>query len=478
MKRDVSRIFTVPEEREGEADQAEDFTVTSENGSMECGSVSVSDNDVVVQASSKCSTPVKDVHLNKLLHGKTLSICSKTNGDEVKMPTVTAYNKHDLTVLGKVKDVVSSVSHQTEKSKKKKSKPSNFLVNYCESGVHSLSLNDLKQNSQISCSRVPIKCYSFGLPRVTQDMMNDSDEYSPMKNFPTGKKFYNTISDPLHPVFRYDGLPISRSLYNEKLACHYQLLDAERSDGSSTGDDMSSNSFTNLVSSAAVKYDTKQEEYDTVRSTVLKLEQNGDKSIADNAELCSYKEGPVDRQQIISSKQEVYRRSLSLPLKTIITNDGENRDMKERSTSYTAGVLESPAVKTRIVGLPVTPLMSKLSSLAIEEKTSGFCSRDTTPGEFRDLSFPGTSDTSSVVEFTRRKITSGKREAELEEEDSSECTEAPRNAVLYLYGQQSMSLFLLLEEGLGQDPDLIHCLVSTTDFLTFYQQFGFVESTY
>lgn len=472
MKRDVSRIFTVPEEREGEADQAEDFTVTNETGSMEHGGASLCDNDVIIQESSTCSTPMKDVHINKLLHGKALSICSNLNGDEVKMQTVTANNKGDLTMQGKVEGAVSSETHQTERSVKKKFKTSNFLVNYCENRVHSLSLNDLKQNPQISCNRIPIKCYGFGLPRLTQDMMDDSNECSSMKDFPTGKNFYNTISDPLHPVFRYDGLPISRSLYNEKLANHYQLLEMERSDESSPGGGMSRNSFNNLVSSASVRYDTNPEDYDTLSSTELKPEQNVDKSNTDNAELCSIKEEPVDRQQTTSSKQEVYRRSLSLPLKTIITNDYENGDMRERSTSYTAGVLESPTVKTRIVELPITPLMSKLSSLAIEEKTSGFCSRDTTPGEFRDLNFPGTSDTSSVLEFTRRKVSSRKREPELEQEDSGECAEAPRSAVLYLCGQQSMSLFLLLEEGLGQDPDLIHCLVSMTNFLAFHQNSG------
>jgi len=474
MKRDVSRIFTVPEEREGEADQAEDFTVTSETGSIEHGGVSLCDNGVEIQESSTCSTPMKDVHLNKLLHGKALSICSKSSGDEVKMQTVAANNKCDLTVQGKVQDNVSSETHQTEKSIKKKFKASNFLVNYGENRVHSLSLNDLQQNHQISCNRIPIKYYGFGLPRLTQDMVDESNEYSSVKDFPTGKNFYNTISDPLHPVFRYDGLPISRSLYNEKLAHHYQLLEMERSDESSPGGGMSRNSFNNLVSSAAVRYDTKPEDCDTLSSTGFKLEQNVDKSNTDNAELCSIKEEPLNQQQMTSSKQEVYRRSLSLPLKTIITNDYENGDMRERSTSYTAGVLESPAGKTRIVGLPITPLMSKLSSLAIEEKTSGFCSRDTTPGEFRDLNFPGTSDISSVLECTRRKVTSRKREPELEQEDSSECAEAPRSAMLYLCGQQSMSLFLLLEEGLGQDPDLIHCLVSMTNFFTFHQNFGVV----
>jgi hypothetical protein len=104
MKRDDSRIFTVYEGRGGEADEAEDFIVTSETGSMEHGGVSVCDNDVIIQANSTCSTPMKDVHLNKLLRGKALSICTKTN-DEVKMQTVTANNKRDLTVPDKVQDI-------------------------------------------------------------------------------------------------------------------------------------------------------------------------------------------------------------------------------------------------------------------------------------------------------------------------------------------------------------------------------------
>jgi hypothetical protein len=70
---------------------------------------------------------------------------------------------------------------------------------------------------------------------------------------------------------------------------------------------------------------------------------------------------------------------------------------------------------------------------------------------------------SSVPEFTRRKVIRAKREAKLEQEEGSECAEAARDAVLYLFGQQNMSLFLLYEEALGKDPQLIHCLVSTLE---------------
>ncbi|KDR12556.1 Hermansky-Pudlak syndrome 4 protein [Zootermopsis nevadensis] len=466
MKRDISRIFTVPEEREGEVDQAEDLTVPSENESVAV-SASLSDNDMVALASSMCSTPLKDINLNKVLHGKALSICSKNSGDEAEALTVTANDKADFVVSGKVQGVMNLETRQTEKPKKKRPKPPNFLVNFCESEVRSLSLNDLQQHPRMSSNRVPMKYYSFGLPRITRDMTDDSGDCSPMKNLPSGTHFYNTISDPLHPLFRYDGLPISCSLYNENLARHYQLLDMERSDEPSPGGITSGISFTNLVSSTKTNCNNKIKECDTASNTALNIKKNCDKSTTDQTEPCSNEDELVTQQQtrqvrMTSSKQEVYRRSLSLPLKSMITSEYADGDVRERSTSYTAGVLESPAVKTRTLELPITPLMSKLSSLAIEERTSGFCSRDTSPGEFRDLSFPGTSDTSSVPEFTKRKVIGEKREAELEQEDSNECAEAPKNAVLYLCGQQNMSLLLLLEEGLGQDPDLIHCLWETS----------------
>jgi hypothetical protein len=78
-----------------------------------------------------------------------------------------------------------------------------------KNGVRSLSLNKLQQNSQISCIKTPIKYYGFDLPRLTQDMMDESNEYASVKDFPTGKKFYNIIFYLLHPVFHCDGLPFS-----------------------------------------------------------------------------------------------------------------------------------------------------------------------------------------------------------------------------------------------------------------------------
>jgi hypothetical protein len=482
MKRDISRIFTVPEEREVEVDQTENSTVSSVHRSVGA-SISPSDSAVAAQLSSMCTTPTKEAYLSKVLHGEALSICSKTNSDEVEAQTLTANDKADLAVPSKVQDVMNLDTSQSEKLKKRRSKASDFIMNCRKSGIHSLSLNDLQQNSRLASSRVPMRCYSFGLPKLTEDMTNGSGDYSPTNSMPSGRHFYNTLCDPLHPVFRYDGLPVSRSLYNETLARHYQLLDMERSDDSSPRADTISFSTHHLATSVTKKSDTKTEKDDITNSTVLNPGQNCGKCINDDTEFCSNENEHAPPQQMgqigmTPSKQEVYRRSLSLPLKTMITNDYENGDIRERSTSYTAGVLESPAVKTRNMGLPITPLMSKLSSLAIEEKTSGFCSRDTTPGEFRDLSFPANSDNSSVPEISRRKVISEKRETELEQEEGSECTEAAISAVLYLFGHHNMSLFLLLEETLGQDPQLMHCLVSTLELQYDCSVVGLLTSTF
>lgn len=463
MKRDVSRIFTVPEEVEVEVHQAEECTAPSVSTSV-AASTSPTDTIVALQLNSKCTTPTNEVHLSKVLHGKALSICSRTNGDEVEAQTLTENDKADVAVPHNVQDVMN-LQTCPRGTPKKRYRASNFVMNYCKSDVHSLSLNDLQQNSRLSSNRVPMRCYSFGLPRLTEDMTSGSGDYSPTNNVPSGKHFYNTICDPLHPVFRYDGLPVSRSLYNETLARHYQLLDMEGTDEWSPRADTLTFS-TQLASSTTMKSDTKTEECDIASSAVLKPGPTGGESVAGHTEFCSGEDELVPTQQMghigkTPSKQEVYRRSLSLPLKTMTTTDYENDDVRERSTSYTAGVLNSPVVKTRNIGLPITPLMSKLSSLAIEESTSGFCSHDTTPSELRDPSFPAKSETNNVPEVTRRKNISEKRQTELDQEDGNECAAAARSAVFYLFGHHNMSLFLILEEALEQDPQLIHCLVST-----------------
>ncbi|PSN32219.1 hypothetical protein C0J52_17011 [Blattella germanica] len=421
MKRDISRIFTVPEEKEGETEQAEeDSSSPHENGADHMPSSTfniMKEFDTSSFISSNLPTPMREINVNKILHAKVMSICSKNKDSDVDASKEVSAKRG---LFSKAKEGVSLYSCPPEKPKRRKPKSTNFLVNYCESDVRSSSLNDLQQNPRNVSNRVPMRYYSFGLPRVTSDMTDDNSDYSPVRNIPMGKHFYNTISDPLHPVFRCDGLPISRSLYNENLARHYQLLDLERSDESSPGD-ISKLSFTNLLTSVDEIMDLQENEINDQNGEVPIVEKPVE--VQPEISLTEEKEEPEAEKEEEKQPELVYRRSLSLPLKTM-TSDYEDEEMRRRSTSYTAGVLESPAVRTKTLGgLQLTPLMSKLSLLAMEEKTSGFCSRDTTPGEFKDLSFPGSTYASSVAEQTRKKIDAEKRDVEMEQEENGDSTD-------------------------------------------------------
>lgn len=168
---------------------------------------------------------------------------------------------------------------------------------------------------------------------------------------------------------------------------------------------------------------------------------------------------------------------MSLPLKPLnIVAEVQNDDDRRRSTSECGGNSCDFPQRRKLDGLQLTPLMSKLSLLA-DERTSGFCSRDTTPSEFRDLSgFSGgaataiaatTTMTTTMNQLMRQKLESVEKEAsdgedELDEDwvnkdDSAACLEKTE---LFLCGYQNMVLVLLMENGTANNPDLIHALVS------------------
>jgi len=169
---------------------------------------------------------------------------------------------------------------------------------------------------------------------------------------------------------------------------------------------------------------------------------------------------------------------MSLPLKPQnIATQVQNGDDRRKSTSeYGSGSSCEFSQRRKLDGLQLTPLMSKLSLLA-DERTSGFCSRETTPSEFRDLSgFSGGAVTATATMTTntttnqliRQKLESVEKEAsdgedELDEDwinkdESAICLEKTE---LFLCGYQNMVLVLLMKNGTANNPELIHTLVST-----------------
>jgi len=165
---------------------------------------------------------------------------------------------------------------------------------------------------------------------------------------------------------------------------------------------------------------------------------------------------------------------MSLPLKPLnVVAEVSNGDDRRKSTSECGGIgssFEFPQ-RRKLDGLQLTPLMSKLSLLA-DERTSGFCSRETTPSEFRDMSgFSGgvaVTTTTVTNQLIKQKLESVEKEAsdgedELDEDwvNKDEPVACLIKTELFLCGYQNMVLVLLMENGTANNPDLIHALVNT-----------------
>ena len=71
--------------------------------------------------------------------------------------------------------------------------------------------------------------YSLGLPSIKSEWC-DSKKIEEKRL--SMRPYYNTISDPLYPLFRNDGLPASHALYEARLSRQYRQFDRERQQSS------------------------------------------------------------------------------------------------------------------------------------------------------------------------------------------------------------------------------------------------------
>ncbi|KAJ8880778.1 hypothetical protein PR048_017249 [Dryococelus australis] len=229
MKRDTSRIFTVVEEKEWETEHSEELPPIQSGGEVDM----------------------------RVLHTKVMSICRSV----------------DKPVL--VSPMKSSINGEPSPEKKCTTGRLEVLLDQEEGRARSQSLADVRH----PLKSVPMRCYSLGLPKLTRNMCGEEEEDFQSADLP-GRHFYNTITDPLFPVFRSDGLSVSRALFDEYLERHYKLLDLEK-------------------------------------GVVLPVPAHPEKH---------------------AKSQDVYRRSLSLPLKTVIMDEADDGvDTRRKSTSYTSG---------------------------------------------------------------------------------------------------------------------------------------------
>ena len=461
MKRDTSRIFTVPEEAELDAthyNMTHCFPTSNPTAysspvkrKEESNNKSERPKYQHPLTPSVCSTPLKDV--NRVLHGFAVSICATGEEDESKPMDKNQTNEANKNRteteeqnMDDIPDVVKEALRCKRLNKLRNATPKEkLLLKAKDRNAISLSLTDLEDSLKKYSSKIVLKTYSLGLPKLNGNLCVDYDTESPKKR--KHRRYYNTITDPFYPVFRNDGLPVSQSLYNEYISSHYQELDQ-----SSRLSELKTEIITSLPP--------------LCNNFSLKTENN-------DIQTESKTNIGLDVRLENKSKQETYRRSMSLPLKPLNALDNEDR---RKSTSECGGIFELPQHR-KLDGLQLTPLMSKLSLLA-DERTSGFCSRDTTPSEFRDIS--SFSMINNILVKNKLEAVSKEGCSDNDDEIDEDWTTATKDegnyekCELFLCGHQNMVLFLLMEDGIANDPELIHSLVSTANFKLLIYRYQFL----
>ncbi|XP_020289673.1 uncharacterized protein LOC109857603 isoform X2 [Pseudomyrmex gracilis] len=468
MKRDTSRIFTVPEE--GELDSSNYPLVQQYVPSVplvpnhespirrkqeikleRSKATTITTNPLTP---SVCATPLKDV--DRVLHENAMLICSSESGGENDEHRSSLKDNND-----DIPDVVKEALRCKRLNKLRNATSKEKLIKKRESDRKSVSLPDLTSLIKPRLNDAP-RIYRLELDKIvfSEISPDDRDVNSPERKLASGrnKRHSRSITDPCFPVFRYDGLPVSQSLYEQYVASHCEEL---RDDGRNykRHDDSNNLQLKNLSSNL----------------TSLKMSTNNNSNVVTNT--CEERVKPSCPYD--KNKQETYKRSMSLPLKPLnVVAEIHNGDDRRKSTSECGGgsSCEFPQ-RRKLDGLQLTPLMSKLSLLA-DERTSGFCSRETTPSEFRDFSgFSGgaaattaaATTISTTNQFIRQKLESVEKEEsdgedELDEDwinnknESAACLE---KAELFLCGYQNMVLVLLMENGTANNPELIHSLWHT-----------------
>ncbi|KAL0125675.1 hypothetical protein PUN28_004625 [Cardiocondyla obscurior] len=459
MKRDTSKIFTVPEE--GELDSM-NYSLASQYISsvplainhespirrkQEIKSERLKNNVIVNPLTpSVCATPLKDV--DRVLHENVMLICSSESGGENE-ENKSSSKSNDDDIPDVVKEALrckrlNKLKNATSKKKFiKKKDPDRKSISLPNLTLSIKSrLNGIQMVRQLELDKI--------LCKLNEASPDDHDSNSPQRKLISNSlRRSRTIVDPCYPVFRYDGLPVSQSLYEQYVASHCEELRNNDDHKHRDNDNLQSKNLPGDL-------------------TNVKLPTNISlNSISkDTREECT-------KSGYDKNKQETYKRSMSLPLKPLnIVADASNSDDRRKSTSECGGggnSFEFPQ-RRKLDGLQLTPLMSKLSLLA-DERTSGFCSRETTPSDFRDLSgFSGSATITATTtnQLIRQKLESVEKETsdgedELDEDwvNKDEPATCLVKTELFLCGYQNMVLVLLMESGTANNPDLIHTLWHT-----------------
>lgn len=370
---------------------------------------------------SVCSTPMTD--LNKVIHPNIMSIC--VNPEEIDKTVKENLDNSSKTFANveRMHSVNTNFSDVTEKLNNDEEVKLTRKLSSCipyipiENNIYDKKKNasmwEMREKLKSFNKRVTMRYYSLGLPNL-----NDHLEIDLLNEVPK-KISYRTISDPLYPIFKPNGVAVSNYLYNQYLEEPINFLDLELEMNKNKND-----STTNTEEWKSV------EDVNNFWPSPKKSNSKVSKSPQKNPEKKFEISPPVSKES---------RKSLTLPLKSLASSTEQPEN------------LFSPATRSRSYGgVQLTPLMSKLSLLAMEEKSSGFCSRDTTPGDFKDVRL--TPSQSNYSFLTNRRKSSVSEELEINKTNLHE-------VVLFICGQQDMVMGLLLDVNIQNSPEVINQLV-------------------
>lgn len=317
---------------------------------------------------SVCSTPMLEF---KPLHGKNvLSICRPANeqfSNEDLYPTYKPVVISPSNVLTETNEELKDSPNDSSKNSPSKKPCKDFTTTEQFISLpadkfrkfHSLTdINSgFKRISQLAAMRFGKK----GLTKNPNKTMSLNADDSPDDN--DEKQVSVTISDPHYPVFRNDGVPISKSLFDEYLCQHYPNKIDKCEEALKNISDFESNLPNNEQFEG---FDSETLNTSTITSQI----ESPSISTKPNPELESFEKPDPSR-----------RKSLTLPIKSL----GIEKNITNESNLQNQPTSLYETHRKKLSGVQLTPLMEKLSHLAFSEKSSGYSSRGITPMEFKDF---------------------------------------------------------------------------------------------
>ena len=281
-----------------------------------------------------CSTPTVE---KTLIHDDLVSICnnsineSKSTIPQSLMPEI-------------VQNAISSKFRNRILSSKK----------YFHNQFFRISMDDLMMDFTNKRYPTPLKYFNFGLPKSYREVGMETDERKSRCKI-RKKNFYKTIADPKNPVFRYDGVSLSKSLYNTYLDEHYK----DYAVANITID--SREEF--LKSKQRLEYENKKPKTDLVSKTNGNILENrlNDNELKINNKENHAKIPTASKNELTKVNQKAFRRSLSLPLKPLSYGATENMSPNTGSSKN----------KVLFNRTPTTPLTTKLGLLTFGDQPLG-----------------------------------------------------------------------------------------------------------